>query len=378
MRYPHGASRPFTVYLCLLVSYALLISLLVPSVLTRVSARSVVANSARASQDVNREAARAGELLIKFRAGTAETDKNAVALSHGVRRSKKLRGDSDIEKLDVPAGLTPEAFALQLASEPAVEFAEPNFLIARDQFKSPGLAGGLAAGMPSGNPAASTLQSSLNQQMGAPGAAYLNLANSANFQNPQNELGPTDPRFNEQWALRNTGQSGGSFGSDIGVTAAWQTMTGSQSTIIAIIDSGIDFNHPDLANNQWSNSLESINGQDDDADGFVDDAHGWDWVANNGAGSNVIKDEQGHGTAVAGIIGAQGDNAIGVSGVMWRAGLMSLRVLDNTGAGDVGDAVEAIDYAVAHGAQVINLSWGTAGNSVALKDAIERAVGKRD
>jgi subtilisin family serine protease len=90
-----------------------------------------------------------------------------------------------------------------------------------------------------------------------------------------------------------------------------------------------------------------------------------------------IKDEQGHGTAVAGIVAAEGNNGLGISGVMWRAGLMSLRVLDNTGTGDVGNAVEAIDYAVAHGAQVINLSWGTTGESIALKEAIERAL-KRD
>ena len=130
-----------------------------------------------------------------------------------------------------------------------------------------------------------------------------------------------------------------------------------------MVDSGIDFTHPDLTNNQWTNPLPSAEG----------DVHGWDFVADNGE----IKDEQGHGTAVAGIIAAEGNNALGITGVMWRAGLMSLRVLDNTGTGDVANAVEAIDYAVAHGAHVINLSWGTTGESIALKEAIERAI-KRD
>ncbi len=92
--------------------------------------------------------------------------------------------------------------------------------------------------------------------------------------------------------------------------------------------------------------------------------------------SGAIIDEQGHGTAIAGIIAAQGDNGIGVSGVMWRASLISLRVLDNTGTGDVGDAVEAIDYAASHGAHVINISWGTNGESLILKDAIERAIAR--
>src|SRR5678815_5244409 len=100
------------------------------------------------------------------------------------------------------------------------------------------------------------------------------------------------------------------------------------------------------------------------------DLHGWDFITDSGE----IKDEQGHGTAVAGIIAAEGNNSVGISGVMWRASLMSLRVLDNTGTGDVANAVQAIDYAVTHGAQVINLSWGTSGESLALKDAIQRAL----
>ena len=97
---------------------------------------------------------------------------------------------------------------------------------------------------------------------------------------------------------------------------------------------GIDFGHRDLAGNQWTNSSPGPEG----------DVHGWDYIADDG----VIKDEQGHGTAVAGIIAAQGNNGAGISGVMWQAGIMSLRVLDNTGTGDIADAVEAIDYAVAH------------------------------
>src|SRR5678816_2037181 len=100
------------------------------------------------------------------------------------------------------------------------------------------------------------------------------------------------------------------------------------------------------------------------------DLHGWDFITDSGE----IKDEQGHGTAVAGIIAAEGNNSLGITGVMWRTSLMSLRVLDNTGTGDIAGAVEAIDYAVAHGAHVINLSWGTNGESIALRVAIERAI----
>ena len=246
-------------------------------------------------------------VLVRFRAGIPEQQKDLIVASHGARRKKILRGESGIEKLELSAGQDVQGAALQAMLDPAIEFAEPNFLISHDQ------------------------------------------------------LGPTpnDPRFNEQWSLRNTGQSGGQFGSDIGVAGAWQTTTGTQATVIAVIDSGIDFTHPDLLNNQWNN-LNPVNG----------DPHGWDFVTDSG----VIRDEQGHGTAVAGIIAAQGNNATGMTGVMWLASLMSLRVLDNTGTGDIANAVEAIDYAAMHRAQVINLSWGTSGMSLSLKDAIERAI----
>jgi RHS repeat-associated protein len=127
-----------------------------------------------------------------------------------------------------------------------------------------------------------------------------------------------------------------------------------------VIDSGIDFTHSDLANNKWINPAPSSFG----------DLNGWDYINDSG----TIGDEQGHGTAIAGIIAAQGDNGTGISGVMWRASLMSLRVLDNAGTGDVADAVEAIDYATSHGAHVINISWGTNGESLILKDTIERAI----
>ena len=251
-------------------------------------------------------AEREGELLVRFRPGLSQRDKETIIATHGARKKKDLEGDSGIQKLTLVASKDPKTVALQLLLNPQVEFAEPNFLIAKD------------------------------------------------------EVLPNDAHFNEQWTLRNTGQNAGQFGSDINASGAWNTTTGSRSTVIAVIDSGIDFTHPDLTNNQWSNPAPGANG----------DRHGWDYVANGAE----TKDEQGHGTAVAGIIAAEGNNSLGITGVMWRASLMSLRVLDNTGTGDVANAVEAIDYAVAHGAQVINLSWGTTGESIALKQAIERAL----
>src|SRR5205814_80583 len=150
----------------------------------------------------------------------------------------------------------------------------------------------------------------------------------------------------------------------------WDRTTGSPLTVIAVVDSGIDFTHPDLKNNEWTNPGRPA-GADHNTD-YTGDVNGWDFVTN----APEIKDEQGHGTGVAGIIAAEGNNALGTAGVMWRASLMSLRVLDSTGTGDIAKAVEAIDYAAANGAQIINCSWGTNQSSAALLDAIKRASAK--
>ncbi|MGH9958154.1 MAG: S8 family peptidase, partial [Pyrinomonadaceae bacterium] len=286
-------------------------------------------------------------MLLRFRGGVTDQDKTLAIASQGARRKKQLRGESAIEELELTAGQNPETVAQQLRLNPAIEFAEPNFLINHDQLRPESKIFPLT-GQPKPMFEPTWLKNELapfNRGIAAP--------------QPQGTQ-PNDERFGEQWALSNTGQNGGQFGSDIGVTNAWQTTTGAQSTVIAVIDSGIDFTHPDLANNKWTNRAPSSDG----------DLNGWDYITDT---SSII-DEQGHGTAIAGIIAAQGNNAIGISGVMWQASLMSLRVLDNTGTGDIADAVEAIDYAVTHGAQVINISWGTTSESLALKDAIERAV----
>lgn len=302
MRLTRSASGLIRHVLSLTFSYMLIVSPVSPFLLKRVYAAPDAEKKFRplaTLSPANRQPRRReGELLVRFREEATEQEKNLLAASRRVRRAGVLRGESSVEKLELLAGENLEALADVLRAHPAVEFAEPNFLIERA------------------------------------------------------DVTPNDPRFGEQWALRNTGAGGGQVGADIGAGAAWERTTGAPATTIAVIDSGIDFTHPDLQNNGWANRRERDNNRDDDHNGMVDNLSGWDWITDSG----VIRDEQGHGTRVAGIIAAQGDNGIGVSGVMWRAGLMSLRVLDNTGTGDVADAVEAIDYAVAHGAQVINCS----------------------
>jgi len=179
---------------------------------------------------------------------------------------------------------------------------------------------------------------------------------------------PNDRLFGEQWGLRNLGQYGGKPGADIGATGAWDVTTGANVTV-AVVDTGIDFAHPDLSANAWSNPADPPNGVDDDHNGFVDDTHGADFVGEDGNPN----DDAGHGSHVAGIIGAKGNNSIGVAGLNWDVKLMGLKFLDANGEGNTADAANAIDYAVSHGARVINASWGGPAFSLALYQAVKRA-----
>lgn len=185
-------------------------------------------------------------------------------------------------------------------------------------------------------------------------------------------LAPDDPRFLDgtQWALRNTGQSGGVAGADISATAAWDTLHSAEEVIVAVVDSGLRVTHHDLAANLWTNPGEIPgNGRDDDRNGFVDDVHGINAINDSGD----VTDEHGHGTHVAGIIGAVGNNGLGVAGVAWRVQLMACKFMDATGNGAVSDAIQCIDYARQKGAKVINASWGGPDSSSFLRSAIDRA-----
>ena len=179
---------------------------------------------------------------------------------------------------------------------------------------------------------------------------------------------PNDGSFGQQWGLRNLGHFGGKIGADVGATSAWDITTGG-SVGVAVVDTGVSFKHPDLATNAWANPGDPLNGKDDDGDGFADDVNGADFLNED---SNP-EDDGGHGTHVAGIIGAQGNNSVGISGVAWDAQIMGLKFLDGNGEGNTADAANAIDFAVDHGVRVINASWGGPAFSQALYSAIRRA-----
>ena len=171
---------------------------------------------------------------------------------------------------------------------------------------------------------------------------------------------PNDPLFSQQWYLLNSGQSGGLDDEDIVAPEAWKRRSTSPDVVVAVIDGGIQLSHPDLTKNIWVNKNEIFNnGDDDDNNGYKDDYYGWNFADNV---PNPVPDE--HGTHVAGIIGAEGNNGIGISGVTWDVQLMPLDVFGKAGDGATGMfefwymVLDAIDYAVDNGADVINMSLG--------------------
>jgi thermitase len=179
---------------------------------------------------------------------------------------------------------------------------------------------------------------------------------------------PGDPSFSQQWALQNTGQSGGTVDADIDAPEAWDTTHGSTDVIIAVIDTGVDYTHPDLAANIWTNTGEIAgNAIDDDRNGYVDDVYGWNFYNN----TPYSMDDHGHGTHCAGIIGAAGNNGKGITGVNWRVKIMPLKFMNSAGSGYVSDAAEAIWYAKQNGADIASNSYGGTGSSQTLKDAID-------
>jgi subtilisin family serine protease len=156
----------------------------------------------------------------------------------------------------------------------------------------------------------------------------------------------------------------------IGAPTAWNTTTGNGNFVVAVIDTGVDYRHPDLAANMWRNAGEVAgDGIDNDNNGFVDDVYGADFANHDG---NPF-DDNGHGTHVSGTIGAVGNNALGVAGVNWSVKIMALKFLSANGSGYTSSAIAALDYAVSHGAKISNNSWGGGGYDSALATAIGRA-----
>src|SRR6185503_529230 len=193
------------------------------------------------------------------------------------------------------------------------------------------------------------------------------------FEGPLVPVLPHDPQFNDQWALANSGQRGGKQGADISATLAWATTTGSDKVVVAVLDSGVDYTHEDLAGNMWMRPASMAPYQDNEL-GTIDDEYGFNAIDR----ASDPMDENGHGTHCAGIIGAEGENNIGIAGVNWKVQIMPLKFMNAGGFGTTKDAIEAINYVIDRkkagvNVRIISASWGSTQRSRSLEDAIRKA-----
>lgn len=198
---------------------------------------------------------------------------------------------------------------------------------------------------------------------------------------------PKDPYFLSQWAMENLGQDSptgaqGKPGADIKILKAWEMSKGKREIVVGVIDTGIDYNHPDLKDNMWVNEaeLKGVDGKDDDGNGYTDDKYGWNFITAGREkpyygqlGHPDPMDDNGHGTHCAGIIGAKPDNYRGVAGINWNVRLMALKFLSKSGSGNTVDAYRAILYAIRNKADILSNSWGGGGKSELLLHAIQEA-----
>jgi len=278
-----------------------------------------------------------GELLVRFKSGVLGASFLRTNQAVGAKTIKRYSAVPNLEHVKLPEGVSVRDAITKYMSDPNVEYAEPNFI-----------------------------------------RRAANVPNDRLF----------DP---QQWALQNKGTfADGVVGADIKAPGAWDITVGSDGIIIAVLDTGIDLNHPDLAGNIWHNPGETscVDLVDNESNGFIDDCTGWDFTtcaefAVDGScvipkeQNNNPADDNGHGSHVSGIIGAVGNtDGTGIAGVMWTVKLLPLKVLNSFGEGSVSDVIDAIEYVVTNvnkgvNIKAINASFGSTGFSSAEKDAID-------
>jgi len=186
---------------------------------------------------------------------------------------------------------------------------------------------------------------------------------------------PTDSSYSFQWGLKNSGQEivgkTPRSGVDVNVENAWNLTKGENSVVVGVLDTGIDFNHPDLANSIFVNALEiPNNGLDDDQNGYIDDVNGWDFAGDDNSVFDSTELDV-HGTYIAGVLAAS-ENESGIVGIAPNIKVLPLKFI-NGSTGYTSDAIEAIEYAMSQGVKIINCSFGSTENNIALKDTMQNS-----
>jgi subtilisin family serine protease len=319
LRSSFGPNRP---WITSAVSFALAATLVTPCTAMGPSTAVAAAASPVSAQSLSRLRAgidyRANELLVRFRDSSAVVERNRAHAAANARVVRTFRTIDRLSLVEVPPSTSLQAALDTYSSNPAVEYAEPNYIVHADVI-------------------------------------------------------PDDQRFGDLWALNNTGQDGGVPDADIDAPEAWDVTTGSSSVVVGVIDTGIDYTHSDLVDNVFENSADCIDdGVDDDLDGYIDDCHG----INALTGSGDPFDDNSHGTHVSGTIGARGNNFIGLTGINWDVRIVACKMLGVNGSGPISAALECFDYiADLHdrGVNIVatNNSWSSGFASEALRDAID-------
>jgi len=268
-----------------------------------------------------------GDIFVRFLPGTSLERIREIATQHHDVLEDNYENVSGLVAIEDEDGLAAEDVVSEYSSLPEVEYAEPDFKVYADH--------------------------------DAPGWGKHKHSN--------------DEMFTRQWSLKNIGQDGGLPNADIKVMNAWVKTTGSDKVVVAVLDSGVDYTHPDLMNNIWLRPA-GMSPYVDAELGEFNDLHGFNATSR----WDDPMDDNGHGTHCAGIIGAEGDNDIGIAGINWNVKIMPLKFLASNGSGSTRDAIEAINYVIDRkhkgvNIRVISASWGSTQNSRALRDAIKKA-----